>query len=278
MYYIWFTFRVNVGKYMVTIPCMDLCWANIPRIDGYYEGALATEHITGNWMQCRIQPSWILPRIITVLKNLPWIPDLSNPHFWCNDSHVVSPCFFRFFPWFSQPFAYDTAILPLRSCEETSATWAIGPTVTLPTNVAWSTLRLSPFTHRLSRILDKQRPSCKVAKKKTSSADPVTVQCYSIMISMQTSWWWCQLRPQSLAPPVFFWGGAQPGNLHKSTGCWRALPRSLPRHQLLLSHPNPALKRWRVGPVPWVHDFTPMMLEDKLTAWKKKPTNHPWFL
>lgn len=44
----------------------------------------------------------------------------------------------------------------------------------------------------------------KLQRKKTSSADPVTVQCYSIKISMQTSWWWCQLRPQSLAPPVFF--------------------------------------------------------------------------
>ena len=42
MYYIWFTFRVNVGKYMVNYTMqLHLMGKHTYRIDGYYEGALA---------------------------------------------------------------------------------------------------------------------------------------------------------------------------------------------------------------------------------------------
>lgn len=61
-----------------------------------------------------------------------------------------------------------------------------------------------------------------------------------------------------IGPSGFFWGGVatgQPSQIHRLLTC-PSPPRSLPRHQLLLSHPNPALKRWRVGPLtmgPWLH-------------------------
>ena len=82
-----------------------------------------------------------------------------------------------------------------------------------------------------------------------------------------------------IGPSGFFLGVWQPGNLHKSTGCWLAPPPAVPASAPASSFTSkPSLETLESWTTYHGSMTSPQWCWKINSRLGKKPTNHPWFL